>query len=361
MFRYTVVAGKWGDDPKPSGYARKLFEVMYSINHEGILFNGGTFSELESLVGRLADVIFWFPDVSNDKEKLVNRLKAEVPTRILVTSKNNLDSRYGFMQLVSRALKTKSNLFVEFANSNNDLRRIRASVNDPLGNCFCVSTNIDNIATALMCRVNELRRFTRIRSCQYKAEVVKPVISPEFFDLTRKYAEVFHDCIHAKDTTRLLGNVSFRCENGFPSFRGEKQIFVSRRNIDKREIGIDGFVPVDLKGDTSFGYNVKYTGDNKPSVDTPIQLLLYRYYYNINFMIHSHTYIKDADFTGSVVPCGAVEEFYEIIKQEPHRHVVIVALNLKGHGSLVMASHYDAFRHINYIPRPSPEDHNYVL
>lgn len=41
-------------------------------------------------------------------------------------------------------------------------------------------------------------------------------------------------------------NVSFRCEKGFPSFRDKNIIYVSKRNMDKRMIGKEGFVAVNL-------------------------------------------------------------------------------------------------------------------
>jgi hypothetical protein len=132
---------------------------------------------------------------------------------------------------------------------------------------------------------------------------------------------------------------------------------VSRRNIDKRHIEPDGFIPVQLiYSDTKRGATVAFHGDYKPSVDAPVQLMLYHYYHNIKYMIHSHTYIRHAPFTTERIPCGAIEEFYEIIKLCPEREHSYMILNLRGHGSLVMATEIKRLRNIEYYPRSTPED-----
>ena len=133
--------------------------------------------------------------------------------------------------------------------------------------------------------------------------------------------------------TRFLGNSSFRCQRGFPSFRGNKDIiFVSRRNVDKRFIDKDHFVGSVLLEDGSVGYY----GEYKPSVDTPIQLRLYNLLPKINFMIHSHCYINAAPFTKTPVPCGAVEEVDEIMEIIGQgRSQPFYAINLIGHGLLL--------------------------
>lgn len=58
---------------------------------------------------------------------------------------------------------------------------------------------------------------------------------------------------------------------------------------------------------------IYYCGDNKPSVDTPIQIRMYDKLPNINYMIHSHCYIKNAPYTKNALPCGAIEEVDEIL------------------------------------------------
>ena len=357
MFSYILVGGQFSDEGgKPSGYIKKLFGAIQPLC-QGKIINGGTYSEIQTLIDNLEffEVIFWMPDISNDKEKLVKKIKEKYPKAILIISKNNLDSRYPLLEIVARALSVKANLFVEFVNPYDNLREIQAGVYDPLGNCFCKSKNINEVAAALISRVFELLKFTRVPSIRNDNwKISLPSAPEEFFAYVRNHAETFHKLIHAQGTSRLLGNASFRCENGFPSFRSGDAIFMSRRNIDKRAIDLDGFVQTRL-----VSYNklwVDYVGEHKPSVDAPVQLLLYRYYPKINFILHSHTYIWGGNPTDKAIPCGAVEEFFEIIKKVPGQYEDKIFINLKGHGSLAMVSDVKHLKDIPYRPRPFPED-----
>ena len=58
-------------------------------------------------------------------------------------------------------------------------------------------------------------------------------------------------------------------------------------------------------------------------------------------MVHSHVYIWTAPFTKTVIPCGALEEFFEIIQEYPNRNSSNFCINLKGHGSIVLAKDLD--------------------
>lgn len=361
MFKYLFVGGHFGDNPKPSGYIKKLFSFLISINPNGALINGGKFEELKNLLLRLQpssftpyfDVIFWMPDISNEKEKLVAQIKKIEPYTLLVTSKNNFENKYKFIDMVARSLQVKANLSVEFTKEDTF---ITGTVFDPLGNYYCATKNINKIAVTLMGRIQELLRFRRIGSQVYDLPDLKtkPDIPDEFYTLVRNYADIFHECIHGANPSRLLGNASFRCERGFPSFKNGEQVFVSHRNIDKRHIEPNGFVPVKLMYNDKKA-TVAYHGLYKPSVDAPIHLLLYHFYHNMKYMIHSHTYIQDALCTTQRIPCGAIEEFYEIIKIYPNREHTFIILNLLGHGSLVMSDRIEKLNFIKYYPRPMPE------
>ena len=360
MFSYLLIGGHFSDDTaecRPSGYIRKLFHTMKLINPSGDIYNGGQFKDLENILYHTLpyDVILWMPDIPNDKPKLVRKIKKQNPKIILVTSKNNKDRRYSFMELVARALQVKANLFVEFQRGGGE--QITASVCDPLGNQYVFSENVDEIATALICRLRDLCAFTRVgSSVVYSKEKVTPQDNEElrsFLGLVKKHAETFHELIHPVDNSRLLGNASFRCEYGFPSFKKNDQVFISKRNVDKRDIGVEAFVPVNLY----YGEDPKvfYHGEDKPSVDSPIQLMLYNYYPNIRYMLHSHVYITGAPITSRRIPCGAIEEFFEIIQQFPMRDIDNLSLNLLGHGSLVMAKDISYLENIDYKARAMPE------
>jgi hypothetical protein len=384
--KVLFVAGKFGDDDeggRPSGYAERLIEAVVSHTgwNECIVYNGGKFDTLKSIDFKQFNVIFWCPDISNDKPKLVRDIKNQHPHCILITSKRNEKQKYGVMHLIAGALITKSNLLMEF-NWINDFQ-VGATILDPLGNCFGEKiTSIPELADRLVKRIEELRNFTRVPSVSIGETSYPLVPYPEptsiesreiksrkqFFILAQQYAEKFHQLIQVQ-TDRFLGNLSFRCAEGFPSFRTGEIIFVSKRNIDKRNIHDGGFVAVkaeveDLTSRYLDSYKtisekilrpVQYYGQDKPSVDTPIQLALYRQYSRIKYMLHSHTYVADAPMTKSVVPCGALEEVAEIEKLVPSKDCNWFFVNLRGHGSLCAAENSDMLANIPYIARPVPE------
>jgi hypothetical protein len=349
--KILIIGGDWDDNGgKPSGYVKKFSTEIDKLCPGYIsVYNGGMFKHLESMALDNYNVIFWFANVPNDKEKIIRQIKEINPKCILVSSKNNIDKKYSYMDLIARALQTKSNLLVSFGNHNGT---IHATVLDPLCNCYATQENdIQTLVEILMDRISELKSFTRIGSKQVGGAIIAP--DPEggqFFEIINRCAGDFHELIHGANTSRFLGNASFRCENGFPSMRVDDKIFVSRRNIDKRDLTENGFVACNLNSDI-----VEYYGENKPSVDSPIQLALYRYYKNIKYMIHSHVYVKGAPFTSHKISCGAMEEVKEIISVWPQRDLYKFCINLKGHGSLIagidLSPHFDA----QFIARPVPE------
>ena len=164
-------------------------------------------------------------------------------------------------------------------------------------------------------------------------------------------------------TERFIGNASLkptpvgRCGKGMPSFRSKTDrniIFVSKRNINKQFIELDNFVPVYLEDGKLY-----YCGEDKPSVDTPIQVRLYDALPNIKYILHSHCYLKHADFTSKAIPCGAIEEFDEIVNfiDETYRSrdMDFYKVNLIGHGSLVMSHDLKNFDDLEYMARTLPE------
>jgi ribulose-5-phosphate 4-epimerase/fuculose-1-phosphate aldolase len=372
MIKVLQVGGKWDDaGGKTSGYANKLFNELNQLwtlfGATPIMANGGDWETLTGLLNLVAsqDIVIWFADCPNDKPKLVERIKEINPKCILITSKYNGENKYTPMHLIARMLKVKSNLLVEFKTENAvHLARIL----DPLGNSFASCwerlpfneldtgfyINIKTVADILHSRILFLHSMKRVGSKQVEGEVPPIPDEAEFFALAREQAEVFHDLVHA-DHTRFMGNLSFRCENGFPSFRGnDNMVYVSKRNIDKRDINKDGFVPV-LRGTESGEGEVFYFGEHKPSVDTPIQLWLYNHLPNINYMIHSHVYVDGAAMTDSVLPCGAVNEAQAIAMYINNPDTTKFAINLRGHGSIVAGQTVNDLRGYKFIPREIPE------
>lgn len=347
------VAGKFDDlGGRPSKLAHQVFEaVNIPASH---YVNGGYFKNLEQIINNISKykLIYWFADIPNDKPKLVRKIKPRNKACVLVTSKRNLENKYALHDIIYRALSVKSNLFVEFSKRQD---RYHGRVIDPLGNVFLDYTDdFELVGKVLGKRTKELLNYTRIPSKSIGDRLEVPD-EERFFELIKQYAGTFHKLIHShpEAANRFFGNASFRCERGFPSFKDKDNgiIYVSRRNIDKRFIGPDGFVGVrqDLP--------VEYFGVVKPSVDTPIQIKLYDYYPGLRYMLHSHVYVKDAPFTNSIIPCGAVEEADEIINLYPYNLAMNFSVNLKGHGSVVLVNDVKHLENIEYIPRPMPELH----
>jgi hypothetical protein len=353
-----IVVGDFDDAKgRPSSFGKEFAEEyrIRETTNEHVVFNGGQFADLERIVFANFDTIIWFANVPNDKPKLIREIKKNNPTCMLVTSKRNDLGKYSFAELINRTLQTKSNLLVEFKLESRgtliDYSCITSSIYDPLGNCFLGgSASIPLLVDVLVTRLEVLHSFTRQNSIRIGEALPFPVTRSDFLPLVREYANKFHKFLPTTD--RFVGNASFRCASGFPSFRDGRLVFVSKRNIDKCGIDENGFVAV-RKGVNC----VEYYGDNKPSVDTPVQLALYDNYRHVNFMIHSHAYVKDAPFVTKIIPCGALQEFDAVRTLVPHSSCNWFFVNLLGHGSICAAEKFDMLANIRYVPRPLPEIH----
>ena len=321
MNKVLIVGGTFDKEGgRPSKLIYKIYEEFKKASSYEVTYaNGGLVSDLHDDI--LPDVInynvvLWFANVPNEEDKLRD-VKALNPKCILITSKRNDDSKYTFAELISRALAIKANLTIEFSKHED---KFNMMLFDPLGNVFYDGFDVEVMCDNLMCRVYQLQHFTRVPTIR-ETELPIPEVpeETEFFEFAHTCADIFHNLIRpAKGTERFLGNMSFRCQNGFPSFRGENGIvYVSRRNVDKSDINADSFVPAFLTADTT----TKYFGDYKPSVDTPIQLRLYKMFPWANYMLHAHCYVDTTDIPDAVmlrtehpIPCGAIEEVTEIYR-----------------------------------------------
>jgi ribulose-5-phosphate 4-epimerase/fuculose-1-phosphate aldolase len=281
------------------------------------------------------------------------------------------------MEMTQRALAVKANMFFEFQKHCYDdadkTPLFHLSVLDPLGCQWYNGFDIVQATYAAMKRLDYLLSVTRQQTI--KSEISKNEIfdsyftndnnEDEFIDIVKTYAERFYEIFNpGKDVKRFLGNASMRpnvefnstrCMRGMPSFRKDHVVFVSQRNIDKQFISIDNFVPCYMSDGQLY-----YCGDKKPSVDTPIQIRLYKALPNINYMIHSHCYIENAITTSKPIPCGAIEEVDEVLelidKIYQNRELDFYAINLKGHGSIMFASSPDKMKNVHYVGRKMPEN-----
>lgn len=353
--KVLLVGGTFSDTPKESGLVNKVYNELSKYNFDIDIKNGGLVEELPSILESVVnyDFVFWWCNVLGDVPKYRN-VKDINPKCILIGSKRN-NNEYEFGELIKRALELKQNLCIEFRKIQDEIEIgtpvfINMRIFDPLGNMFYDGTSIKRMVEVLVERMTFLKGITRKGTKRVESDiVVENSIDSLFLELIKGYAETFHELIQAQ-TSRFLGNCSTRCMRGFPSQRIEDYIYVSRRNVDKRYIDESAFVKCVKKGD-----DILYWGDNKPSVDTPIQLALYEKLPNINFMIHSHCYIKDAPFTKQIIPCGGLEEVQEILDIIPDKTSDYIAVNLLGHGSTIMTKTSEQLKNINYYGRILPE------
>lgn len=369
--RILFVGGNWDLN---GGRKSKIVEEFAKFLPNVMVYNGGNFNNLNDILESCVnyDIVLWWANVSNDLPKIRN-VKDINYKAMLVSSKRNVEGKYSFQDLLQRSFSLKSNLTIEFSMVDN---KYYMRLFDPLGNMWYEGFSIKMCSKILIERLNFIRSITRESTVSneenvgalawffnmFKDEMYESNDNPfvpikeEFLEIVRNYAYKFAEAtFETKDVKRFLGNVSFRCPKGFPSFRDGKYIFVSKRNVNKEFIGIKEFVPVYLEDGKLF-----YCGDNKPSVDSPIQVRLYSLLPNINYMIHSHCYIENAPYTDVVLPCGALEEIDEIKKvikkyydNEYDKDFYVV--NLLGHGSIMMSNKASQLKNIRMVGRKLPE------
>ena len=374
MNKVLIVGGTFDKEGgRPSKLIYKIYEEFKKASSYEVTYaNGGWVSTLRNDILPDVinyDVVLWFANVPNEEDKLRD-VKAINPKCILVTSKRNDDNKYTFAELISRALAIKANLTIEFSKHED---KFNMMLFDPLGNVFYDGFEVSELCNKLLIRMNQLMHFTRVPSVQDTENEAPSIFGDmEFFEFARNCADIFHNLIRpARGTERFLGNMSFRCQNGFPSFRGENGIiYLSRRNVDKSEINAASFVPTYLDENMT----TKYFGDYKPSVDTPVQLRLYKLFLWANYMLHAQCYVDTFGMPETVmlhtenpIPCGALEEVNEISKlasEYTFKYSLtprLLAINLKGHGCILIAKDVEIFKELQkhkdncFVQRPIPE------
>jgi len=207
-------------------------------------------------------------------------------------------------------------------------------------------------------RLDALEEFTRQRSASRGPRI--PVESnatvDRFLAVVRQRGEELHALVHPEEgVNRFLGNASFHASAVFDDPRLKDLAFVSQRNVDKRTMGLDSFVEVNLSS-TEEGM-LGFRGDVKPSVDSPIQVRLYEMFPNVNFILHTHVYVEGAPFTQRFVPCGSLEEIKEVLELVgSDRSKTKFAVNLLGHGSIILAKDPAYLEQsVRLRARPAPE------
>lgn len=371
--KILIVGGSWNcklnqdnvSYGKSSSLVNKVADILKQNSGFNIdVYNGGKYERLNELINTAVeyDFVFWWANVDNNLPKIRN-VKEVAPKVMLVNSKRDDNDKYTFQELLQKSLALKANLTFKFKKVKDKMFEL--TIFDPLGCVWYQGVDIKEAVNACINRLIFLSKMTRQGTIKSEENYITPNES-DFVDTVRKYANIFQTYM-GKDvkTKRFVGNASLRknfsdsrCGKGMPSFKRNGIVYMSKRNVDKQFITLDNFVPIYLKNK-----RLMYCGENKPSVDSPVQIRLYDYFPKINYMLHSHCYIKNAPFTNTAIPCGAIEEFDEIIKtllNEDEKYSQVIKINLLGHGSIVMWNNMKQFheeieKNLEYYMRDLPE------
>ena len=362
MKKILIVGGTWNEKGgMPSSIIKKMHKIMNVAN----VHNGGNYEDLKKIIESTPkyDYIFWFANVEDNSLEKIRNVKDYAPKSLLITSKRNDNNKYTYEELLQRALSQKANLCFEFSKVADKLFNIR--VFDPLGCIWYNGTNIDEAIKATLNRLEYLKSVTRKPSINVgeAPNIEFTETDKKFLEFVRESGETFHRlmCL-PPDVKRFVGNASLRfkeptrCMSGFPAIRKDDIVLISKRNVDKTGISEKDFVACYLEDG-----NVAYRGENKPSVDSPVQLRLFKQLPNIDYILHGHCYIENAPMTSMAIPCGAIEEVDETIKCIKQNYNTLnnnfYVINLKGHGCLIMANAdtLDKMREVKFVVRTIPE------
>ena len=325
---------------KPSHF---ISEMMTLLDISGI--NGGDLATLE-IDFSFTSVLIWMPNIDNGEDKILPTLKVKYPHMLLIQSKRVDGGKYTDFDVIGRLLKSHSLLGISIDRSSGSYE---FKLLDPLGNLHCKTNDLEVLCRTLRKRIYELTNMTRMGS-KSVGEVNYFTIEPKFIEIVKNFGQKFATFVNAINPNRLLGNASTRCMSGFPAVRENDRIFVSKRNVDKQSLSSEDFVESSLQDKY-----VEYYGDNKPSVDTPVQLLLFSYFPNIRYMIHGHVYVEGAPMTVSKIPCGFLEEILDIMVAIRDRNIEEFSVNLRGHGCIMACKDLAYFDTVKLESRPFPE------
>jgi hypothetical protein len=342
------------EERKMSSVISKLENNLRDIFNTPILTygaNGGSINKLKQLANSIdANLTIWMPNVSNEEEKIYPK---KPKGSILICSKVLRKNRTIY-DAVGRIFKMHGNAVIAIEKTTN---KFVFTLLDALGNGWVRTSDISTLAKVIFKFYTWTQGVKRIGSTYTN---LKHSMLPEEYANLRQFCKLntlVADKVENGSTNRYFGNCSTRCALMFPSMRSnDGHILVSRRNSNKKRLEASDMVVV-YKSDKM--NTIRYEGDKqiKPSVDTPIQLELYKKFSKINYMIHGHAYIDDKysmiPFTESYFSCGDLREAKEVEKYIVNASAY--AVNLRNHGFLLYSETlYDLknfINKVNFIPK----------
>lgn len=309
------------NEGEPSTIIKLLADELNKENNECYWYNGGTSDNLldaTKMASTWKDLILWFPNISNDIKKNYpqkNKGTVLICSKVMREGYNRYDS-------CSRIFTMHGNAVIEIYKEETGFRFILV---DALANEWVNTMDISILAKAIIEFYNWTKKSIRKNTSKKSIEKQTDILN-KLSDLTKQVA----DKVELKKGSRYFGNVSTRCESMFPTLRfNSNSFYVSARNIDKQRITSDDFVIV-----TSNNSELYYEGDRKPSVDSPVQIIIYNLRPNINYMIHGHAYVKNTIETECYFPCGDIREIPYIFQAMRLNDSDFGIINLKNHGFL---------------------------
>lgn len=350
MNTVLLVGGTFSEEGgQPSGVIGKLGQSLSALGFKVGVVNGGRRQDLPGMTeGRLSsidawryDIVIWMPNIPNDWEKVYPKKRKG---GVLICSKAMRQGVTRF-DAVERIFQMHANAVIEVHSSLKSDNLFYFTLVDALGNEWTKHKEgmfppfVESMARFVEWTQDSLR-VPSIRIGDAPDEV--PEGLGEFLSIVRWLAE------KAKTTTssRYFGNASTRCMKMFPSANNvslsdfSSAAWVSPRNSDKRYITAFEMVLAGLKDSSG---TVEYFGPRSPSVDTPVQLVLYEAYPELKYMIHGHLYVRGAFITKNYYPCGDLREVAVINQHSLEGSGVI---NLKDHGFLMYAESLNELREV---------------
>jgi hypothetical protein len=323
-----IVGGNFGNGNKPSSVVRKLGENFENyITYKGgwcTIINGGELDDLPSKID--SELIIWTPNITNEVPKQYPRKSVGnvlIVSKVIREDSSELDA-------VSRIFSMRGNAVIAIYLED----KFRFKLIDALGNVWYDGTNLWDLHGSILNFYEFTKKAVRI-GCK-KSDIKPSKVNDDlddFIEINKSLANY----IQTSCGERFFGNLSTRCVKLFPSMKNDDGMFVSPRNVNKDAITSDDMVYCE-QGDNV----INYSGNFKPSVDSPIQLKVYNECENINYLIHGHAFIDDAIETSEYFVCGDLREAKEVIE--------IIgddkggAINLKNHGFLLYSDTLDKMK-----------------
>ena len=307
----SIVGGDWHEkwDGKESSIVRIIEKNFLLDKYNVRSYNGGNICGLPLHMG--GELTIWMPNITNEAPKLY---PSKGIGSCLIVSKfvRKIPNQHKYMDAVSRIFAMSGNAVIAIERED---ELFKFTLIDALGNIWSSGTDIKTLYDSII-------RFYSWHKDQQRISTKRNGGVDEFLKIVNENAKN----VMNHSGNRYFGNCSTRCTKTFPSCKLNDSVYLfSSRNVPKETINADDMVLV---------VDGKFVGSKKPSLDTPVQIELYKRLPRIHYMIHGHAFFNDVPETKHYYPCGdmrEVDSVMELIDSE----FMNFRINLKGHGYLI--------------------------